>query len=89
MSQRDGIRDDDYDLLRATGLSRETCWAILSCVRYPAEAPLTELHLENLRFSGVRLPGEATDEPDFLQALEMIRELTEKVTELTAAADAE
>lgn len=82
MSTRDGVKDLDYDLLRKTGMSRETCWAILSCIRFPLEPPTEEEHEANLRQSGVRVPG--LPEPDFLEALELIRDLQAQVAELQA-----
>lgn len=86
MSDRDGVKDADYDVLRATGLTREQCWAVLACIRSPQVDPGPELHLVNLRFSGVRIPGEPKEEPDFLEALEMLRELRAEVEDLRAAA---
>lgn len=87
MSARDGVQDADYDVLRKTGLTRESCWAILECMRNPqAPAPTSEQHEANLRQSGVRVPG--VPEPDFLEALELIRELQAQVEELRTANDA-
>lgn len=85
MSDRDGVKDRDYDVLRKTGLTREQCFAILACVRTPLEEHDEDLLEANKRQSGVRVPG--LPEPDFLEALELIRELQEKVNELSAAAD--
>lgn len=82
MSLRDGVQDSDYDVLRATGLTREQCWAILKCDRTPEGAPSDHRHTENLRFSGVRIPGEPKEEPDFLEALQMIRDLRAEVEAL-------
>lgn len=56
MSVRDGVADADYDRLRATGLSREQCWAVLSCMRDPLFAPNPAEDEENRRNSGVRMP---------------------------------
>ncbi len=84
MSERDGVEDDQYDLLRATGLTREQCWAILECDRTTEDPPDPDTQMENLRFSGVRIPGDAKEEPDFLEALEMIRELRSTVEALEA-----
>ena len=82
MSERDGVKDRDYDALRKTGVTRETCWAILGCIRAPIEDPedMVDLVDENMRQSGVRVPG--LPEPDFLEALEMIRELSAQVERL-------
>lgn len=57
MSERDGVQDADYDVLRRSGFSREQCWAILACVRRPVERPKPSLELEqeNRRRSGVRM----------------------------------
>ena len=65
MSHRDGVDDRDYDVLRASGLSREQCWAVLSCVRTKRKPPGAERDDRNRRQSGVRMPpaGEA-QEPD-------------------------
>lgn len=56
MSGRDGVEDTDYDVLRASGLSREQCWAVLSCVRYPTQTPKPSKDEmdEGRRQSGVR-----------------------------------
>lgn len=56
MSHRDGVKDPDYDLLRASGLSREQSWAVLSCVRSNTEPPKPKADEENRRQSGVRMP---------------------------------
>jgi len=58
MSARDGVVDADYDRLRATGLTREQCWAVLSCMRDPLFAPTPVQDEENRRTSGVRMPGD-------------------------------
>lgn len=87
MSDRDGVRDRDYDALRKTGLSRETCFAILSCIRTPLEEHDDALLEENMRQSGVRVPG--LPEPDFLEAMEMIRLLTDQVADLRALREAD
>jgi len=80
MSERDGVNDGDYDRLRKTGLTRETCFAILASIRTPIEEHDEEILEANERQSGVRVPG--LPEPDFLEALEMIRELTARVESL-------
>jgi len=82
MSERDGVKDRDYDALRKTGLTRESCFAILACIRAPLEEHDEELLEANMRQSGVRVPG--LPEPDFLEAMEMIRLLTEQVEDLQA-----
>lgn len=88
MSDRDGVKDLDYDQLRKTGLTRETCWAILGCIRTPMEEAITPDELEaNKRQSGVRVPG--LPEPDFLEAMEMIRLLTDQVADLQALREAD
>lgn len=85
MSARDGVKDGDYDVLRKTGLTREQCFAILACVRTPIEEHDDEILEANKRQSGVRVPG--LPEPDFLEALELIRDLQARVEELSATAD--
>ena len=77
MSARDGVKDQDYDELRKTGLTREQCFAILACIRTPMEEHDADMLEDNKRQSGVRVPG--LPEPDFLQALEMIRELEARI----------
>lgn len=85
MSARDGVKDADYDVLRKTGMTREACWAILVCIRSPMAPPTDELHETNLRQSGVRVAG--VPEPDFLEALELIRDLQTQVAALSEPDD--
>jgi len=63
MSERDGVLDADYDRLRATGLGREQCWAVLSCIRDPLEVPTPDEDEDNRRQSGVRMPPRIAPEP--------------------------
>ncbi len=86
MSDRDGVKDQDYDILRKTGLTRESCFAILACIRTPLEEHDADMLETNKRQSGVRVPG--LPEPDFLEALEMIRVLTARVEAAEEAAAA-
>jgi len=55
MSHRDGVEDAAYDILRASGLSREQCWAVIDCVRSEIKAPSEKQDLENRKKSGVRV----------------------------------
>ena len=82
MSDRDGVLDRDYDVLRKTGLSRESCFAILACIRTPLEEHDEELLEKNLHQSGVRVPG--LPEPDHLEALDLIRALREELDQIQA-----
>jgi len=57
MSERDGVADANYDRLRATGLSREQCWAVLECGEDVAGVvPDPDVRERNKRASGVRRP---------------------------------
>lgn len=61
MSARDGVQDADYDRLRASGLSREQCWAVCDCVRSGDKPPDAKTDAANKRQSGVRVPDGAGD----------------------------
>ncbi len=65
MSDRDGVLDDDYDALRATGLTREQCWAVIDVVRDPMTPPPNASDdAQNRRQSGVRpRPGPPAGPP--------------------------
>jgi len=55
MSDRDGVEDQAYDILRASGLTREQCWAVIDCVRSEIKAPSDKRDQENRKQSGVRV----------------------------------